>query len=160
MSGNTITNAAALLDEADFLALWDMLVNKFARGEPTIARQRRRMDEIDLKIDGKAISLSIVTGLDALSRSGDLDALRQALGDINSVNSLPPAAQEWLNLGAIYSTIMNGHGLPAGKYVKDEATVAQQRQAQQAAMQQQAINEASATAGAQAVAQQATEGQA
>ena len=118
------------------------------------------LDEIDLKIDGKAISLSIVTGLDALSRSGDLDALRQALGDINSVNSLPPAAQEWLNLGAIYSTIMNGHGLPAGKYVKDEATVAQQRQAQQAAMQQQAINEASATAGAQAVAQQATEGQA
>lgn len=114
------------------------------------------LKEIDLQIDGKAISLSIVTGLDALSRSGDLDALRQALSDINAVNSLPPSAQEFLNLGAIYSTIMNGHGLPAGKYVKDEGTVAQQRQAQQAAQQQQVINEASATAGAQAVAQQAT----
>lgn len=37
-----------LLDEADFLSLWDMLVNKFAVGEPTIARQRRRLDEIEL----------------------------------------------------------------------------------------------------------------
>lgn len=37
-----------LLDEADFLALWDMLVAKFARGEPKIARQRRRIDEIEV----------------------------------------------------------------------------------------------------------------
>lgn len=37
-----------VLDEADFLALWGMLVNKFAVGEPTIARQRRRLDDIEL----------------------------------------------------------------------------------------------------------------
>lgn len=112
------------------------------------------LDAIDLKIDGKAINLSIVTGLDALSRSGDLDALRQALVDINSVNTLPPQAQDWLNLGAIYSTIMNGHGLPAGKYVKDAQTVAQEQQARAAAEQQQQINAASAQAGAQAAANQ------
>ena len=115
--------------------------------------------EIDLKIDGKAISLSIVTGLDALSRSGDLDALRAALTDINTVNILPPQAQDWLNLGAIYSTIINGHGLPAGKYVKDAQTVQQEQQARAQAEQQQAINAASAQAGAQAAVQPA-EGQA
>ena len=112
------------------------------------------LEEIDLKIDGKAINLSIVTGLDALSRSGDLDALRQAMVDINTVNALPPQAQDWLNLGAIYSTIMNGHGLPSGKYVKDAQTVAQEQQARAAAEQQQQINAASAQAGAQAVANQ------
>lgn len=112
------------------------------------------LEEIDLKIDGKAINLSIVTGLDALSRSGDLDALRQAMVDINTVNTLPPQAQDWLNLGAIYSTIMNGHGLPSGKYVKDAQTVAQEQQARAAAEQQQQINAASAQAGAQAVANQ------
>ena len=112
------------------------------------------LDAIDLKIDGKAINLSIVTGLDALSRSGDLDALRQAMVDINTVNTLPPQAQDWLNLGAIYSTIMNGHGLPSGKYVKDAQTVAQEQQARAAAEQQQQINAASAQAGAQAAANQ------
>ena len=112
------------------------------------------LEEIDLKIDGKAINLSIVTGLDALSRSGDLDALRQAMVDINTVNTLPPQAQDWLNLGAIYSTIMNGHGLPSGKYVKDAQTVAQEQQARAAAEQQQQINAASAQAGAQAAANQ------
>lgn len=110
--------------------------------------------EIDLKIDDKAINLSIVTGLDALSRSGDLDALRQAMVDINTVNTLPPQAQDWLNLGAIYSTIMNGHGLPSGKYVKDAQTVAQEQQARAAAEQQQQINAASAQAGAQVAANQ------
>ena len=112
------------------------------------------LDEIDLKVDGKSINLSIVTGLDALSRSGDLEALRQAMVDINTVNTLPPQAQDWLNLGAIYSTIMNGHGLPSGKYVKDAQTVAQEQQARAAAEQQQQINAASAQAGAQAVANQ------
>lgn len=111
------------------------------------------LDEIKLKIDGKSISLSIVTGLDALSRSGDLDALRSALADINQVNALPPQAVQWLNLGAIYSTIINGHGLPAGKYVKDQQTVQQEQQAQAAAEQQQQVNAAAAQAGATAAAQ-------
>lgn len=108
------------------------------------------LSEINLKIDGKALTLSIVTGLDALSRSGDLDSLRSALMDINQVNILPSQAVQYLNLGAIYSTIMNGHGLPSGKYVKDEQTVQQETLAAKQAQQQQDINAAAAEAGARA----------
>lgn len=115
--------------------------------------------EVDIKVDGKAVDMSIVTGLDALSRNGDLEALRQALADINLVNTLPPQAQDRLNLGAIYSTILNGHGLPAGKYVKSEQQVSTEQQARAAAEQQQEVNAASAQAGAQAVAAQATQPQ-
>lgn len=111
------------------------------------------LEEVNLKVDGKSLQLSIVTGLDALSRSGDLDALRAALEDINLVNVLPPQAHQWLQLGAIYSTIINGHGLPAGKYVKAEEQVQQEQQAQAQAEQQQQINAASAQAGAQAAVQ-------
>lgn len=111
------------------------------------------LDYLDIKIDGREIDLSIVTGLDALSRSGDLDALRAALADVNAVNNLPPQAQATLNLEAIYATIFNGHGLPGAKFVKSAQEVAENQAAQQQQETQQVVNAEAAKAGAQAAVQ-------
>ena len=110
---------------------------------------------ISMELKDTQIKLSIITGLDALSRSGDLDALRAALTDCGLVANVQNGLQR-LNLGAIFQTIFAGHGLPANKYVKsDEQVAAEQQQAMQA-QSQQAMTEQAVAAGVEANAQQGT----
>lgn len=112
-----------------------------------------------IKLQGTTLEVSIITGLDALSRSGDLDNLRGALQDIAGLGTITPEAKQELDLGAIYSTIFTGHGLPAGKYVKSEARKQQEAQAQQEQAANAAATEAGVKAGADAAAATATQGQ-
>ena len=107
------------------------------------------LDQIDVKVDGKALSVSIITGLDALSRSGDLDALRGALADISNFNVLPPELRQELNVQAIYTTIFTGHGLVAGKFLRAPEEVQAERQAQQQQETQTQVNAEAAKVGAQ-----------
>jgi len=99
---------------------------------------------VDFDLKGTQIKRSIVTGLDALSRSGDLDALRQALADIAALAQLPPEQAQKLDLTNIYSTIFTGHGLQAAKYVKSpevqQAEAEARQQQEQAAMAQEAAS--------------------
>ena len=98
------------------------------------------------------IVMTIVTGLDALSRSGDLDALRGALADLAGIGTLSPEMRATLKLSEVSSTIFNGHGLDKAKFVRSEEEVAaMQQQAQEAAITNQAT-EAAAQASAQATA--------
>ncbi len=91
---------------------------------------------VNMEVKGTELQLSIVTGLDALSRSGDLDSLRAALQDVGLVTQLQQVAPN-LKLDAIITAIFVGHGLPAAKYVKDEQTMqAEQQQAQAQAAEQ------------------------
>lgn len=90
---------------------------------------------VQLDLSRTKIKRSIVTGLDALSRSGDLDALRAALGDIAQIGNLPPEQLRVLNLDAITSTIFIGHGLSGVKFVKSQEQ--QKAEADAAAKQQQ-----------------------
>lgn len=91
---------------------------------------------VNMEVKGTELQLSIVTGLDALSRSGDLDSLRAALQDVGLVTQLQQVAPN-LKLDAIITAIFVGHGLPAAKYVKDERTMqAEQQQAQAQAAEQ------------------------
>lgn len=99
------------------------------------------------------IVMTIVTGLDALSRSGDLDALRGALADLASIGMMDPELKATLELGEISSTIFNGHGLNKQKFVKSpEKVAAEQQAAQDQAITNQAT-EAAANASAEAQAQ-------
>ena len=91
---------------------------------------------VNMEVKGTQLKLSIVTGLDALSRSGDLDNLRAALQDVALIVQLQQVAPN-LKLDSIITAIFVGHGLPAAKYVKDEQTMqAEQQQAQAQAAEQ------------------------
>jgi hypothetical protein len=110
---------------------------------------------VELDLSRTKLKRSIVTGLDALSRSGDLDSLRAALADVAQIGQLPPEQLAILNLDAINSTIFIGHGLSGTKFVKSEEQQAQEQQARQA-QEQQAIAQ---QAGADAASQQIVQGQ-
>ncbi len=101
------------------------------------------LDAVDVKLGSTKIKMRIVTGLDALSRNGDLAALRAALADCAGLQQLGDVAGE-LNLQAIISTIFIGHGIKADKYLKTAT--------QKAAEQEQALANQAATAGAEAAA--------
>ena len=95
---------------------------------------------MDLK--GTKIKVAIITGLDALSRSGDLDALRAALQDLSQLGLLKEAIPE-LNRRAIIVAVMAGHGIAPSKYILSPEEVAKEQEArQQAAINQQTATEA------------------
>lgn len=118
-----------------------------------IARWALRRANIAIK--GTKIQPTIITGLDALSRSADLERLLGFLSDVSNLSSLPPEIRMRLNEGPILSDMAAGRGVDRGKYVASEE-VYQQRLQQQAEqqMEQQAVQ-----TGVEAGAQQAIEGE-
>lgn len=73
--------------------------------------------KVGFVLNGKAITPTIVTGLDALSRASDLDNLKLFLGDLAMVGSLPPNIQGMLQLGRVIKNLAAGRGLSASDYV-------------------------------------------
>lgn len=109
------------------------------------------MGELKIELDGTDIEVVIITGLDALSRSGDLDALRGFLGDLAQASSLPPPVLQLLNFNELVNRVAQGWGVDIKDLVKSPE---QQQAEQQQAAEQQAIQEAT-TAGAVAAAETA-----
>jgi hypothetical protein len=90
-------------------------------------------------LNGKGITPMVITGLDALSRNGDLDNLKMALQDLASVAGMPPQALAVLQWDAIAKAIFMGRGVAYKDYVKSaDQIAADQQQEQQAALAQQA----------------------
>lgn len=86
---------------------------------------------------GEDFQITVVTGLDALSRSGDLDELKLWLGDMALLNSLPPAAQAELNMGAVATALATPRRIDVEPFLLTEeqkAARAQQAMEQQATM--------------------------
>lgn len=92
------------------------------------------MDMSGRKIAGTDIEPTIVTGLAALSRSGDRDNLVLFLQDVTMLGSLPPELRARMRVGAIQSAFATARGLNVGQYLLTEAEFQQQ---QQAALQEQ-----------------------
>lgn len=74
----------------------------------------------------------IVTGLDALSRNGDLENTQLFIQDVVQITSMPPEVLAYLKVDAIFSDLAAGRGLRSSQYVRTEGEV---QQAQQQAMQ-------------------------
>lgn len=77
----------------------------------------------DMKIKGKEIELTVVTGLDALSRNGDLENLRGWLDDIMKLNSAGEQITRPLKLSAIYRDLASPRGIDATEYLLDDAAI-------------------------------------
>ena len=78
-------------------------------------------------INEKQIELTVVTGLDALSRNGDLENLRGWLADIMQLQSAPPQVTEPLNLTALYKDLGSPRGIDTTPYLKSAEQIQQER---------------------------------
>lgn len=93
-----------------------------------------------VNIKGTAIKPVVITGLDALSRNGDLERLRAFLGDAAALDNIQPATRVILNSDNIVSDMAAGNGVDKGRYILSPA----QQQANQANAQQQALQQQAA----------------
>lgn len=66
---------------------------------------------------------TIVTGLDALSRNGDLESMQLFLQDVVQITAMPPEVQQYLKLDTIFSALAAGRGLRASDYVNTQSNV-------------------------------------
>lgn len=106
-------------------------------------------DAIKLQLGGTDIKVTIVTGLDALSRNGDLENFRLAMSDLATITQVPPDLLARLKLQEIAAFIGQGRNIDLAKFVLNDAEFAEQQQAAQASR----VQESAATAGGEAAAQ-------
>lgn len=111
------------------------------------------LDRVGASIKGKDLRVMVVSGLDALSRNSDLEALRLALGDLAQIATLPPELQQRLDMAALAAFIGQGRGVALEKFLKSEEQVQQEIQQQREAN----VAEQSAIAAGEAAAQQGVE---
>lgn len=74
-----------------------------------------------VQIKGTQIKPVVITGLDALSRNGELDRMNSFLMNLASLDQLQPTTRQKLNENNIISDIAAGNGVDKGKYVLTEA---------------------------------------
>lgn len=87
-----------------------------------------------VKVDLKGFEITVVTGLDALSRSGDLDDLKLWLNDMGLLNSLPEGLQAQLQMDQIAIALAVPRRIDVKTLVKPPQQIAAE---QQQAMDQQ-----------------------
>lgn len=103
-------------------------------------------DEIGLSLKGSKIKPIVITGLDALSRNGDIEALKLYLSDLAAVTQLPPMLQNMLRLRSIATKLAAGRGIASSEVLLTDEEIAannqQQLEQQQAVMNSQAAADA------------------
>lgn len=114
------------------------------------------LDGVGFSVKGTEIQVSIITGLDALSRNGDLEQLRVAFNYLNEAQNGNPEFVARLKWDEYAAYVQQGTGAPVTRFVMTaqeyEELLAARRQ-QDMQMEQQRI---AAQAGAQAGASMAT----
>ena len=111
------------------------------------------LDNADLPIAGSDLSVVIVTGLDALSRNGDLENLKLGIATLGGLINVPEPLQQRIRWQELSDFIGQAVGVDLKRFI---LTDAEMQQLQQQAMAQQAAAstvEAGGVAAAQAAAQ-------
>jgi hypothetical protein len=115
---------------------------------------RRLMRRIGLEVAGNEIEPIIITGLDALSRSGDLESYRMFVQDATYLDSLGPETRQFLNLDRILKHIAANNSLDQSMAFNTraemEANAQQQAQSQQAGLEAEIATKAAPEAAKQA----------
>lgn len=112
------------------------------------------LEGADISIKGTKLTVQVITGLDALSRSGDLENLRLALNDIAGLQTLGPELLARLNIEEIFTAIFIGRGVNATKFVKSSQQVQAEDNARREAEAQQVATQEGARAAATNAVQQ------
>lgn len=115
------------------------------------------MRAIGVSIKGKQFVPSIVTGLDALSRTGDLAELKAWLADMAAMATMPPDLQARLNMDAIALALAAPRRIDVKGYIKPPEQVQQEQAQQRASDTQQYANQRGIDAEAEAAVKQPQE---
>lgn len=100
------------------------------------------------------LEVQIVTGLEAISRNGDLENLRQAMGDLALFTNLPPELQQRIKFKELAAYVGAGRGVDLTQFLKSE----EEYQADIQAAQEARVAEATATATGEAQASAQAQG--
>lgn len=100
-------------------------------------------DAIKLNLAGADLDVTIITGLDALSRNGDLENFRAAMGDMAAVTNVPPELAARMKWEEVAAFVGQGRNIDLAKFILSDAEF----QAKQEAMQQQQAATTIATEG-------------
>lgn len=105
---------------------------------PVVVAHERELEKLGkiAPLPPDMVRPAIVTGLDALGRSGDLIRLQGALGDIGALSQLDPSAPQYLETASILEAIFQGHSVVTEGKLKSRAQVAQEAQAAKQEAQQ------------------------
>jgi len=95
------------------------------------------LKDADFSIAGEAHNIEpiIVTGLESLSRSSEVERLRLFLNDMAMVSTLPPQMQMYLKIPELMQIFGSARSIDPTTFTKDEATV----QKEQALQREQAL---------------------
>ena len=89
--------------------------------------------------DSAGIEPTVVTGLDALSRTGDLEELQAFFADLGALAALPDQLMARVRFDEVAAAFAAARRVKSDAFIKDEATMRQEmQQAQQQALEQQA----------------------
>lgn len=114
----------------------------------------RLMQRIGLEISGNEIEPIIITGLDALSRSGDLESWRMFVQDASFLDGLSPETKRYLSEERILKHIAANNSLDQSMAFKTPEELQQMIENEQA-QQQQALEAEMASKAAPEMAKQA-----
>jgi len=84
----------------------------------------------DINVSDTTIYPVIVTGLDTLSRMGDIDNYRMFTQDLSLIASLPEPVQAYLKVGELITWVGNNRGLEYTKFLKTTEEVQAEQEAQ------------------------------
>jgi hypothetical protein len=113
-------------------------------------------DEIDLPVKQSGLEITIITGLDALSRNGDLDNFRLAMEDMARVTNVPPEVAGRIKWEEVASFIGQGRNIDLARFIMTDAEYAQVQQAQaEARVAEQVVTDTGSAMGAAAAQGQA-----
>lgn len=92
-------------------------------------------------VDTQQVEPTVVTGLDALSRTGDLEELKAFFADLAALAALPEALVMRLRFDTITKSLGAARRINVDEFLKDEQTLQREAQAaQQAALETQAAS--------------------
>lgn len=94
------------------------------------------------------VSMKIVTGIESMSRLGELENFRALLTDMAGIGAMPPQMLERLKMSEVWMLMASLRGIDADKIIYSEERFAeiQQAQQEQELQRQQALAETQATA--------------
>lgn len=90
------------------------------------------LEKVDTKIDGKDFRVVVITGLDALSRNGELENLRLVFEDLAALQAAPEALLQRIKFDALAEFIASRRGVDFRQFLKTDEEMEQQAQAQMA----------------------------
>lgn len=101
----------------------------------------------------------VVTGMDSLSRAGEMDNLRMFFLDLQMLNTVPEDVRAGIDVPGLMKTIGTNRQVDFASFTKTAEQMQADRQAQEDALKQQEMNKAGAAAAGEAGKAAVTEGQ-